>query len=253
MPKPDLRRRRFYHAASPLPTAPISDRAFGSTCLGQLSSIRGEVTDPSGAVVPRAKMTVKNKATGVTQTTISDNDGNYVATSLAPGEYEVSATADGFRPATINLTLQTAQTLDVPVKLALVSSTQTVEVTGQTPLLNTDDSRLQKTLDSHELESLPLQGRTMVGLISTAPGVTGLGLLTGGAPQSAPDEFLTEIQNNVNANGRSFNTNLYVVDGLDVTSSVRPGDLITRIRIRCKRLQSRRIPTPSSMGVRVLS
>jgi len=194
--------------------------------LGQFSSsIRGQVTDPSGAVVPRASVSVKNPATGISESTTTDQSGNYVLTSLAPGDYKVSVSAQGFRPAISNVTLATAQTVDLPLTMVLLSSSQAVEVTSQAPLLNTDDSRIQSTLGSHELESLPLQGRTIVSLISTAPGVTGLGLLTGGAPQSAPDNFSTEIQNNVNANGRSFDANLYVVDGLDVTSSVRPGDL----------------------------
>ena len=102
-------------------------------------------------------------------------------TSLAPGQYEVSVSAAGFTAATVRLTLQTEQSLDLPVKLSVSSGTQTVEVRAEAPLLNTAESRIQATLQTRELESLPLQGRTIFGLISTAPGVTGLGLLTGGA------------------------------------------------------------------------
>ena len=199
----------------------VAFHAFGQFS----SSIRGQVIDPSGGTVPRASVSIKNAATGISESAVTDDNGNYVLTSLAPGDYQIAVSAPGFRPAMLKVTLETAQTLDVPLQLALLSSSQAIEVTSQAPLLNTDDSRIQSTLGSHELESLPLQGRTMVSLISTAPGVTGLGLLTGGAPQSAPDNFSTEVQNNVNANGRSFDANLYVVDGLDVTSSVRPGDL----------------------------
>lgn len=199
---------------------------FTLTLAAQFNSnLRGVITDPSGGAVPNAKVDVKNSETGVTASTTSDTGGSYVFTSLAPGQYELTVRASGFRTATIRATLQTAQTRDVPVKLALLSASESVEVQAEAPLLDTADARIHATLQTHALESLPLQGRTMFGLITTAPGVTGLGLLTGGAPQSAPDNYSTEITDNVNANGRSFDANLYVVDGLDITSSVRPGVL----------------------------
>ncbi len=189
------------------------------------SSLRGVITDPSGGAVPKAAVSIKNSETGVAATTTSDNSGNYVFTSLAPGQYEITVQAPGFRAALVRATLQTAQTLDVPVRLAVATAAESVQVQAEAPLLDTADARIQATVTTATLEALPLQGRTMFGLVSMAPGVTGLGLLTGGAPQSAPDNYSTEISNNVNANGRSFDANLYVVDGLDITSSVRPGVL----------------------------
>lgn len=182
-------------------------------------SVRGVVTDPSDAPVPNAAVTIKNVDTGVSSSTKSDNSGNYIFTSLAPGNYSISVDTSGFRPFQVNATVQTAQTLDVPVKLSLSTSSQSVEVTGQVPILDTDDSRLQTTLSPTELTALPLQGRTLFGLMGVAPGVTGLGNLSGGIP----DNFQVEITNNYNANGRPFDANLYIVDGLDITSSVRPG------------------------------
>ncbi|MBV9154922.1 MAG: TonB-dependent receptor [Acidobacteriaceae bacterium] len=181
--------------------------------------VRGVITDPSDAPIPGAAVTIKNVATGISSSTRSDNGGNYIFTSLAPGDYTVSAEATGFRPFEVNATVQTDQTLDVAIKLSLTAATQSVEVTGQVPILDTDDSRLQTTLSSGDLAALPLQGRTLFGLMGTAPGVTGLGNLTGGIP----DNFQVEITNNYNANGRPFDANLYIVDGLDITSSVRPG------------------------------
>ena len=122
----------------------------------------------------------------------------------------------------IHATLQTSQTLDVPIKLALPTAAESVQVHAEAPLLDTADARIQATITTQTLDALPLQGQTMFSLVSTAPGVTGLGPLSGGAPQCAPDNYSTEISNNVNANGRSFDGNLYIVDGLDITSSVRP-------------------------------
>jgi Carboxypeptidase regulatory-like domain/TonB dependent receptor-like, beta-barrel len=182
-------------------------------------SVRGVITDPSDAPVPNASAVIKNVATGISSATKSDNAGNYIFTSLAPGQYALSVEAPGFRPFSITATVQTSQTLDVPVKLSLLSSSQSVEVNAQVPILDTADSRVQTTIPSSDLEALPMQGRTLLGLMGTAPGVTGLGNLTGGIP----DNFQVEIYNYNTANGRSFDANLYIVDGLDITSSVRPG------------------------------
>lgn len=182
-------------------------------------SVRGVITDPTDAPVPNASVVLKNAGTGISAAAKSDNSGNYIFTSLAPGEYTLSVEATGFRPYHLTATVQTAQTLDVPVKLELLSASQSVEVTGQAPILDTADSRVQATLPSSDLEALPMQGRTLLGLVGTAPGVTGPGNLSGGIP----DNFQVEVTNNYAANGRPFDANLYVVDGLDITSSVRPG------------------------------
>lgn len=194
--------------------------ALGTTLWGQFnSSVRGVVTDPSNAPVPNAKVAIKNVDKGISSSATCDNGGNYIFTSLAPGDYLLNVEASGFRTFTLQATLQTAQTLDVPVKLSLLSTSESVEVTGQAPILDTADSRLQTTLPAADLAALPLQGRTLFGLMGMAPGVTGVGNLTGGIP----DNFQVEIYNYYTANGRSFDANLYVVDGLDITSSVRPG------------------------------
>src|ERR1017187_7548178 len=194
--------------------------ALGIPLWGQFnSSVRGVVTDPSNSPVPAAKVAIKNVDTGISSSMTCDSGGNYIFTSLAPGDYSLAVEASGFRAFSLRATLQTAQTLDVPVKLSLLTATESVEVTGQAPILDTADSRVQTTLAARDLAALPLQGRTLFGLMGMAPGVTGLGNLSGGIP----DNFQVEIYNYYTANGRSFDANLYVVDGLDITSSVRPG------------------------------
>jgi Carboxypeptidase regulatory-like domain/TonB dependent receptor-like, beta-barrel len=194
--------------------------ALGLPLWGQFNSgIRGVISDPTDAAVPNADVSIRNVNTGISSSTKSDNGGNYIFTSLPPGEYTLQVEARGFRGFKLDATVETSQTLDVPVKLSLLSASETVEVTGRAPILDTADSRVQTTLPSSDLAALPMQGRTLLGLMGMAPGVTGLGNLTGGIP----DNFQVEIYNYNTANGRSFDANLYVVDGLDITSSVRPG------------------------------
>src|SRR5215469_8363251 len=104
-------------------------------------SIQGTVQDPAGAVVPNAKVQLKNTDTSVTSTTNSDSEGNYRFVSLAPGSYEITADATGFVTTSVPFTLSTGQNLNLPIAMKLGSATQTVEVTGQAPILNTAESR----------------------------------------------------------------------------------------------------------------
>ena len=190
-------------------------------CIAQFTSgIRGIVSDPAGAAVAGASATLNNLATGISATTVTDSSGSYDFPGLAPGEYELNVKAPGFSKTSLHSTLQTEQTLNVPITLTLAGVTQTVTVATTPPLLDTADSRIQTTLQQDQIDALPIQGRSVIGLTALAPGVTGTGLAT---TSGVPDNFNAETTSNVSANGRGFDGNLYILDGLDITSSVRPG------------------------------
>ena len=193
------------------------------SCYAQFSGgVQGTIQDARGAVVPKATITLVNADTGVTQSATSNEGGVYRFVSLAPGNYTVSTTVAGFSPTSVSFNLATDQTRDVQLTLAVGNVQSTVTVTTQAPLIDTSDSRLEQTLDTTALEDLPLQGRNPTNVITVAPGVTGLG------GQSSPGtsnstNFAPENWVNASANGRGANGNQYVVDGMDVTSSIRPG------------------------------
>jgi hypothetical protein len=187
-------------------------------------SISGNVQDPSGASIPGATVLLKNVSTDATLTTKTNNDGLFRFVSLAPGNYNIAVSASGFANASTSVALLTEQNLNVPVQLSVGSVIEKTEVTGEVPIVNTADSRTELTLESQAVANLPLQGRNLLALTNTAPGVSGLGLV-GGAPGSAADNFSTETAVDTNANGRGNEANMYVVDGLDVTSNIRPGVL----------------------------
>ncbi len=184
------------------------------------SGIRGIVSDPAGAAVEGATATLASLSTGIALHAATDATGTYDFRSLAPGDYRLDIQAPGFSLVSIHSTLLTEQTLNLPVTLTLGGVTQTVNVETEAPLLNTADSRLQTTLPQNQIDSLPVQGRSVIGLTALAPGVTGTGLAT---TSGIPDNFNVEITNNASANGRGFDGNLYILDGLDITSSVRAG------------------------------
>src|SRR5580698_93205 len=196
-----------------------------ATCFAQFTGgVQGTVQDSKGAVIPNATVTLINADTGVTQTAVSNTNGVYRYSSLAPGNYTVSTTQQGFSPASVSFNLATDQVRDVTLVLDVQKAVATVTVTTEAPLLDPSDSRLEQTLDTTALTDLPLQGRNPTNVITVAPGVTGLG------GQSSPGtanstNFAPENWVNASANGRGANGNQYVVDGMDVTSSIRPGVL----------------------------
>ncbi|GAC1415861.1 MAG: hypothetical protein NVSMB62_04540 [Acidobacteriaceae bacterium] len=188
-------------------------------------TISGVISDPSGAVVPGVAVTLNNTGTNEQRLTTSSNSGVYQFVSLAPGSYEVSATASGFSISRLTLNLETNQPLNVPIKLSVGSSTETVTVSSEAPLLDTADTRVQETLSTETLSALPLAGRNMISLVTLAPGVTGTGVTSNGSPGSGRDNYSTETQVDASANGQGAVGNMYIVDGLDVSSSIRPGVL----------------------------
>ncbi len=150
--------------------------------------------------------------------------------SLAPGPYKISVEAAGFSKAETTVTLETNQNLSVPISLKVGATTQSIEVMAENPLVNTAETRNQQTLQTQELSTLPLAGRNMLSLTTIAPGVSGLGMAGGpgvasGTPGSSVNNFSTETAVDVSANGQGTVANMWIIDGLDVTSSVRQGVL----------------------------
>jgi len=197
-----------------------------SVSLAQFSgSVTGVVQDATGAAVPKANVVLVQVGTQVTRAAVSDANGGFTFVSLAPAVYELSAEAGGFAKTVERITLDTNQTLSVTLALSLKSVTTSVEVTEQVPVLNPAEQRNQMTLEHQAVDELPVAGRSIVGLATLAPGVTGLGTGTANAPGSGVDNYSTETAVDASANGQGEMSNMWVVDGLDVTSGIRQGIL----------------------------
>jgi len=205
---------------------------FATVAFAQFtSSVQGIVQDPSGRAIPDAAVRIVNQDTRVAQTTTSDGSGNFRFVSLAPGPYKVTAEAKGFAKAEADITLLTEQNLNVPITLKVGAVTENITVTTQAPLVDTADSRNELTLENSGVAELPVAGRNLVTLTTLAPGVSGLGTVgagepgAAGTPGSGVDNYSTETQVDVSANGQGQMSNMYVIDGLDVTSGIRQGVL----------------------------
>jgi hypothetical protein len=136
-------------------------------------SIVGRVTDPSGAVVPNAQVTVTNAAMGTKTSLNSNQDGFYAATFLTPGQYDLEAVAQGFKTAVRKgVTVQVSQHLEVNLTLEVGQSEQSVVVTGEAPLMSTESASVGTVIDSRRVADLPLSYGNPMLMIGLAAGVS---------------------------------------------------------------------------------
>jgi len=134
--------------------------------------IMGTVTDPSGAVLPNVSVTLKSTDKGFTQSGTTNGQGAYRFGFLAPGNYSVSATASGFKTTTETGAVSIGATTPLNIKLEVGTAGTTVEVTGEAPLLQTDSSEIQTTMNTLAVQTLPNPGNDLSFIAQTAPGST---------------------------------------------------------------------------------
>lgn len=137
-----------------------------------VGAIVGTVTDPSGAVIPSARITAANVATGVSRSTVTSGAGTYTIPNLGVGTYTVTAVGPGFKTATADrITLDVSQQREVNFKLAVTGVESAVEVNAAPPLLNTTDGMLGGLVTEQQVQTLPLNGRSIENLVMMQPGM----------------------------------------------------------------------------------
>jgi hypothetical protein len=186
------------------------------TALAQTgaASMTGFVSDQSAASMPGATVTATNQATNVEYSGISNEAGNYTLTSLPVGTYVVKAELPGFKTAaTKPIQIEAKQIVRLDFTLELGELAETVEVAGQSPLLQTESVTVGEVISGTTTNALPLNGRN-----------TGqLSLLLPGTVTPNPSAF-TEIRNFSSGrpfvNGNREQTNNYLIDGIDMNESI---------------------------------
>jgi len=154
--------------------------ALASLCLFSclsfaqtLGEITGDVTDPSGAAIPSATVTVTNIGTNVTRQTTTNTSGIYVFPDLVPGTYDVKVDASGFGVSLKSkVILEVQQTARIDFALQVGHSTETVEVAANAATLTTESATVGTVVEEKRIMDLPLNGRSYFSLVALSPGVT---------------------------------------------------------------------------------
>src|SRR5580700_1923437 len=188
------------------------------------ATLSGSVSDPSGASIASATVSIKNDGTGEIREATSNSDGFYSAPNLLPGSYEVSASSKGFSKAVqkgITLTVGAQQSLNITLKPAEVN--ETVQVVGTPPDVQTSSSAVSSTVDSRTVRELPLNGRDWTSLATLEPGIVNI-------PNQATTSFNANkgnrgFGNQLSDSGHRPNENSYRLNGVSINdyTNAAPG------------------------------
>jgi hypothetical protein len=192
----------------------------GASALAQTitGSIRGTVTDASGAVVAEANVTATNVATNVATQTVTDKSGLYNFQFLNLGDYTVTASASGFTTtSTVPFRLQIDQIAKVDVKLQVGAAATTVKVAaGAGALLNTENATLGTSISAHALESMPLPGQNALYATMFVPGA-----LNPTVASMSSGYRITSWDNIPSFNGNRQQGNNFVLDGIEINETTQ--------------------------------
>ena len=196
-----------------------------SCAFGQVSaSISGTVTDPSGAAVSGAAVTIRNVNTGVARDAATDNSGHYQVFSLPVGEYEAHARKEGFTEEVrtgIRLVVGQDATLNLGLQVGAVA--EQVTVNGDAPVVNLTTTDISGLVDEQQVRDLPLNGRSYDELLTLNPGVVNFtSEKTGGIGVSN-----STVGNNFAVSGNRPQQNLFLMNGVEFTgaaeNNMQPG------------------------------
>ena len=179
----------------------------------QSAELSGFVKDPTTASIPKAKLELRNRDTGVRIRASTNEDGLYSFASLKPGTYDAIVQADGFRTLTrngIGLNVGDRASLDFSMELGGVASSVTVNADASMTDINSTDSSVRTVVDQQFVDNMPLSGRSFQALIHLTPGVT----ITP-SYQDAPGQF--------SVNGQRTNSNYFMIDGVSANFGATVG------------------------------
>ena len=149
-------------------------------CLGgtgysqgtNLGTIRGSVTDPNGAVIPNAAVQITDQATALSRDLTTDNQGNYEAAALKPGNYKVTVTAAGFKTTVVDAVVAGSDVVRADVKTEIGAPSESVSVSAEAGLIEKDQGVLSSTLNNRQLLEIPRDSREILEFLYLNPDIT---------------------------------------------------------------------------------
>lgn len=204
------------------------------TAFAQITTatIVGSVTDPGGARVPNASVTARNVDMGLTSTVSSGEDGGYRLEFLPVGNYVVEITAaSGFKKANRDgIVLRVNDTVRIDVSLEVGSFDEQVTITTAPPEINTSSAELGRTVQSREIENLPLVERNVYSLLDLTPGVQSnkTGVATASSTTSNLSLGFPEQRTLINGgtDGGTGSVNYYLDGGTNMTNLRNTGNIL---------------------------
>jgi hypothetical protein len=172
-------------------------------------SIQGTITDPTGAVIPGARITISNKATGQSISLESSGSGTYTSGALIPGNYDVKVEAKGFKTVALPVTVQVGVTSSGNVKLELGQESTVISVEAASLVVNTEQATVQGVLTAQQIDQLPINGRNFLDLAALEPGIQ---IQDGGGFDPTKNGF-----SSISFAGRFGRTARIELDGVDIS------------------------------------
>ncbi len=203
------------------------------------TSLRGTISDPSGAALPGANLTLADPQTGFSRSTKTDNEGGYQFPQLPPATYTLTISSSGFatlRQENVRLLVNTTATLNFTMRIHGVAAT--VEVKGEAPLVNTQDATLGHAFGAEQIQSLPFEGRNPVEILTLQPGV----VFVGNNPTINPD---ADSRSGTVNGARSDQTNV-TIDGIDDNDQLHGYAFTGAMRPTLDSLQEFRVTTSNA-------
>lgn len=213
--------------------------SFATLAVGQTAStsLRGVVKDPSGALVPGADVNLLNKANGKTLSATANNAGLYVFAQIPPAKYTITVSAAGFGNQTKTAELLVNQPATIDFALTVEASTFTVDVSASAQTLNTSDATLGDSVGNVTIESLPMEGRDPVSLLTLQPGVLYLG---------NPEENSTVDSRSGSVSGGRSDQGNVTLDGMDDNDQIAGAAFTGVLRATLDSTEEFRVTTSNS-------
>lgn len=215
----------------------------GSVAAQNLGSVRGRITDPSGAAIPGATVVVEGEATGTTRTATSDAVGSYSVQDLNPEKYSITVTQQGFKKYVakgVAVLVASSTNLDVRLEVGTVAQEITVE-SQSAPLINTTDATTGNPFNENQVKNLPFLARNVVNLLSLQPGV----VFTGESDTDILALGSTSKMDNREGvvNGVRGNESNITVDGVDANNWQNQGAFSSALPLTLDSVQEVRVTT----------
>jgi hypothetical protein len=198
------------------------------------TSLRGAVTDTSGAAIPGATVSILNSAVGTVATAKTNGQGEYAFQQLTPGKYTITATMAGFAKYVVTADLLVAQPATINLKLGVTAESVTVDVSATAQTINTTDASIGNSIDNQTIMELPSEARNPQTLLALQPGV----LFIGNTDSS-------ESRNGVVSGARADQTNI-TLDGVDNNDQIQPAAFTGVLRTTLDSTEEFRVTTSNA-------